>query len=174
MVIGGNDGTWNSESGTLDTFSDIEVITSLHNYDQCDPIRLQYAVADHSSVASDQGVITCGGRTSSSCILHSIEDGSRTFPPMTIARFYFGIGIINDVLYAVGGSGTPAAVGATRGSANTMEKIDLKTETEWTSIDLQFHLEGHCVTSAQTKLVVTGGFERPDPVTFKVSQNIKM
>ena len=149
-MIGGNSGN------TMDTsipISDIELIKAKQRNDGCDPANhLQYPVGGQSSIASDQGVITCGGFKSdvtyaAECYLLTKAGETRTLPSMKFSRSSFGLGIINDILYAVGGTF----------AYTTMEMINMNTDSGWSQINLPFGLDAHCVTTTQTTMVITGG-----------------
>ena len=72
----------------------------------------------------------------------------RHFPLMRRAREYFGLGIVNDFVFAVGGDGT----------WTNMEKINYKTDSEWTLTDLPFTVSHHCLTTTTSSLVIIGGW----------------
>ena len=154
-MIGGNSG---QTTGGSNQISDIELIKAKHGNDNCDPTNhLPYPVAGHSSIASDRGVITCGGSKFDSffntwtetpeCYLVKKDGETRTLPTMKTPRINFGLGINNDILYAVGGTF----------AYNTMEMINMNTDSGWSQIDLPFGLDEHCVTTTQTTMVITGG-----------------
>merc|ERR1712218_701752 len=63
-------------------------------------------------------------------------------------RRSFGMVIISDVIYVIGGYP----------SKTKMETMNLKTDNRWTQHDLQFSVQYHCVTRVgENKIVVIGG-----------------
>ena len=69
---------------------------------------------------------------------------------MQYQRIYFGMVIISDVIYVIGGVS----------SRTTMETMNLKTDNKWTEHDLQFAVEFHCVTKVgENKIIVIGGWD---------------
>ena len=84
----------------------------------------------------------------SKCLLQTKEEETITFPSMKRGRNSFGLGIVNDMVYAVGGLG----------GETTMEKINFKTDSEWTLTNLQFSVYGHCLATTTKSLVITGGY----------------
>ena len=148
MVTGGNDRTGAKTS-------DVEILTMQQLQTQCSNTNLQYAVAEQQSVASDIGVITCGGVSVggydlNDCIVVNEEGEMRPFPSMRRKRSKFGLGFINNMLYAVGEVNYNVA-------PTTMEMINIKTDSEWTEINMQFPVRSHCLATTNTSLVVTGG-----------------
>ena len=131
--------------------SDVELVSIQTNNNLCDPLDLDYTVYYHSSVGTLIGVLTCGGitasGTTSKCILQTKEGQTTPFPSMKRERWYFGLGIVNDMVYAVGGAG----------GETTMEKINFKTDSDWTLTNLQFSVYGHCLATTTKSLVITGG-----------------
>lgn len=100
LVIGG----WTDDGGHYD--SDIELFVPQADNRHCDPLHLPYGVMLHSSAATDLGIITCGGYNpylSSNCTLQTRQGEALTFPSMSHARMEFGMAIIEDSLYAIGG-----------------------------------------------------------------------
>ena len=148
-MIAGHDG-----SSRLD---DVEHVSTQNNNNLCDPRDLDYTVYLHSSVATDLGILTCGvetgsaytSGTTSKCTLHTKEGQTTSLPSMRKARYYFGLGIVNDLVYSVGGLGEEA----------TLEKMNYKTDSEWTLMDLPFSVRRHCLTTTTTSLVITGGYD---------------
>ena len=137
---------------SLSLINDVEHVSMQNNNNLCDPIDLDYTVHGHASVATDRGILTCGGvtgSTTSKCTLLTKEGQTTSFPSMRKTRSHFGLGIVNDKVYAVGGVG----------GDTTMEKINYKTDSEWTLIDLPFSVSDHCLTTTSTSLVITGGFD---------------
>ena len=134
--------------------SDVELVSIQTNNDLCDPLDLDYTVSFHSSVGTPIGILTCGGLTGSGstskcCKLQTKEGQTTTFPSMKRERYYFGLGIVNDMVYAVGGWG----------GLTTMEKINFKTDSEWTLTNLTFSVYGHCLATTTNSLVITGGYQ---------------
>ena len=131
--------------------SDIEVVPIETNNDLCNPLDLEYTVHRHSSVGTPAGALTCGGWTgsvtTSKCALTTKEGQTTTFPSMKGGRYRFGLGIVNDIIYTVGGLG----------GETTMERINFKTDSEWTLISLPFSVRYHCLATATNSLVITGG-----------------
>ena len=151
VVIGGNDGQY---MGSINKVSNIELIKAKRGSENCDPtIHLQHPVSGQASIASDKGVITCGGfkiderLNTPECYVLRKNGETRHFPSMKTGRSSFGLAIINDTLYAVGGTY----------AYTTMEMINLNTDSEWSQIDMPFGLDAHCVTTTQTTIVITGG-----------------
>ena len=140
--------------------SDVELVSTQTNNDLCNPLDLPYIVRDHASVGTDLGILTCGGiitsvsftssvRTSK-CVLQTKEGQTTTFPLMKRTRANFGLGIVNDMVYAVGGY---------QGGETTMEKINFKTDSEWTLTNLPFSVYHHCLATTTKSLVITGGYD---------------
>ena len=67
---------------------------------------------------------------------------------MRIPRKDFGLGIVNDLVFAVGDES----------NLTTMEKINYKTDSEWTLTDLPFGVQEHCLITTTSSLVITGGW----------------
>ena len=132
--------------------NDVEHVSTQTNNNLCDPIDLDYRVYRHASVSTDLGILTCGGLTAtgstSKCTLQTKEGQTTSFPSMRRARLDFGLGIVNDLVFAVGGWG----------EETTMEKINYKTDSEWTLTDLPFSVRYHCLTTTTSSLVITGGY----------------
>ena len=120
---------------------------------------LDYTVYGHESVATDRGILTCGGRTASGylskCTNQTKEGQTTSFPSMRKTRWNFGLGIVNDLIFAIGGSR----------ERTTMEKINYKTDSEWTLMDLSFGVSSHCLTATTSSLVITGGYDDNDEVS---------
>ena len=134
--------------------SDVEVVDVQKENTNCNPTDLPYAVYRHATVASDQGLITCGGFSDGSweskCILQRKNGETTSFPTMKSRRSVFGMVLVSDVIYAIGGYP----------SITTMETINVNHGTEWTEQSLDFSVSSHCVTSvANGKIVVTGGYD---------------
>ena len=131
--------------------NDVEHVSTQNNSNLCNPMDLDYTVSAHASVATALGILTCGGFTASGslskCTLQTKEGQTTSFPAMRRERNYFGLGIVNDIVYAVGGS-----TGGT-----TMEKIDYKTDSEWTITNLPFSVSLHCLTTTTSSIIITGG-----------------
>ena len=143
VVIAGSDGS--------SYFNDVEHVSTQNNNNLCNPLDLDYTVAYHASVATDLGILTCGGSTASGdtskCTMLTKEGQTTSFPSMTKARDYFGLGIVDDLVFAIGG----------RGGLTTMETINIKTDSEWTLTDLPFGVYYHCLTTTTSSIVITGG-----------------
>ena len=163
MIAGVND--------DLIRLNDVEHVSIANNNNLCNPMDLDYTVLGHASVATDLGILTCGGRPNlqgftSKCTLPTHEGQTTSFPPMRRVRGEFGLGIVNDTVFAV--SGYP--------SYTTMEKIDYKTDSEWTLTDLPFGVRSPCLTTTTSSLVITGGYNsasmEPDTSDHKVSKII--
>ena len=97
------------------------------------------------------------------------EGQTTSFPSMRKTRRYFGLGIVNDLVYAVGGWGEDT----------TMEKINYKTDSEWTLTDLPFSVSEHCLTTTTSRIVITGGINNDNEQGSKiilsfVNENKKM
>ena len=132
--------------------SDVELVPFQTINDHCNPLDLDYTVRSHSSVGTPIGILSCGGwtgsTTTSKCVLQTKEGQTTTFPTMKRRRYYFGLGIVNDMVYAVGGSG----------GKTTMEKINFKTDSGWTLKNLPFSVYSHCLATTTKSLVITGGY----------------
>ena len=155
MLVGG----WTDDGGHFD--SAVELYTSQADNRHCDPLHLQYGVMLHSSAATDIGIITCGGynpHLSSNCTLQTKHGEVSTFPSMNHARLEFGMGIIEDNLYAIGGKYATA----------TLESISIKNATEWIVEDLPFNIYAHCVATTPNGFVLTGGKDQYDNVRSKL------
>ena len=148
VVIAGYD-------GSLPYLNDVELVSTQNNKDFCDPMDLDYAAAYHASVATDLGILTCGGFEGiSKCTLQTMSQ-TISFPSMKKSRYSFGLGIVNDIVYAVGGYY----------EERTMEKINYKTDSEWTLTNLPFSVKYHCLTTTENSLVITGGHYYPPGVS---------
>ena len=156
LVIGGNSGS---------SLSNTEVISIQKNNLICNPTDLPYAVEGHATVASDMGLITCGGDDGpnyfSKCVLQTKSGQTSSFPSMRSQRKYFGMVLVSNVLYAIGGLR----------SSTTMETINVLNETEWKQQALGFSVFGGCATNiGKNKIVVIGGRD----VNSYVSKQIRM
>ena len=144
VAVGGDD--------VSSILSNIELISLQKDNVNCDPPDLPYGVYGHSTVASDQGLITCGGLDGSflsKCHLQHKNGSTTSLPSMQSERRYFGMVIISDVIYVIGGSP----------SRTKMETMNLKTDNRWTEHDLPFAVYRHCVTRVgENKIVVIGGW----------------
>ena len=158
LVVIAGDGVFNSDNWIR--LNDVEFVSIQNNNNLCDPMDLDYTVYSHSSVATDLGILTCGGYTASGwtskCTMLTKEGQTTSFPSMRRARVDFELGIVNDLVYAVGGY-----VGGLGGDT-TMEKINIKTDSEWTLTDLPFGVRDHCLTTTTSSLVITGGYYYPE------------
>ena len=160
VVIAGYDGL-----SYLEKLSDVELVSTQNNKDFCDPMDLDYVVDEHASVATDRGILTCGGwnidpvSIRSKCTLQTRDGQTISFPSMKESRYAFGLGIVNDIVFAVGGYNGSNAVG-------TMEKINYKTDSEWTLTNLPFgSVYRHCLTTTNQSLVISGGYRFPQGVS---------
>ena len=132
----------------------IELISLKKDNVNCDPPDLPYVVYGHSTVASDHGIITCGGfdgsNALSKCHLQHKNGSTTSLPSMQSERSSFGMVIISDVIYVIGGVS----------SRTKMETMNLKTDNRWTVHDLPFAVSSHCVTRVgENKIVVIGGYD---------------
>ena len=146
-MIAGYDGSSFSD-GFL---NDVELVSTKNYNGFCDPMDLDYNADDQASVATDLGILTCGGFNSinkemNKCTLQT-EGQIISFPSMKESRYAFGLGIVDDIVFAVGGYG----------GERTMEKINYKTDSEWTLTNLPFSVKDHCLTTTKQSLVITGG-----------------
>ena len=158
MLIGG----WTDDGGHFD--SDVELFTSQVDNRHCDPLHLPYGVMQHSSAATDLGIITCGGynpHVSSNCTLQTRQGEVLSFPSMTHTRFRFGMGIIENNLYAIGG------MDASKATA-TVESININNANEWKVENLPFTIYGHCVATTPNGFVLTGGMDQYENVSSKI------
>ena len=151
--------------------NDVEYVSTHNNNNLCNPMDLDYRLYRHESVSTDFGILTCGGSTASGrtskCTLLTKEGQTTSFPSMRRARDEFGLGIVNDFVYAVGGSGEEW----------TMEKMNYKTDSEWTLMDLPFGVRYHCLTTTTSSIVITGGWynwEVSKIILSFVNENKKM
>ena len=151
--------------------NDVEYVSTHNNNNLCDPMDLDYTVQQHASVATDFGILTCGGETASGvtshCTLQTKEGQTTSFPSMRKTRRYFGLGIVNDLVYAVGGLY----------EETTMEKINIKTDSEWTLTNLPYGVYYHCLTTTTSSIVITGGYDWPEVskiILSFVNENKKM
>ena len=135
--------------------NDVEHVSSQNNNNLCDPLDLDYTVYFHASVATDLGILTCGGvtasNTTSKCTLQTKNGQTTSFPSMRRSRWYFGLGIVNETIFAIGGRFGQ--------QETTMEKINYNTDSEWTLTDLPFSVGIHCLTATTESLVITGGYD---------------
>ena len=144
LVIGGF--WYNHRLSNIERLSDFNGL-------ECGPSDLIDKVGDHATVSSSRGLITCGGededlKMMSKCQLNGEIN---SFPSMIEKRMEFGMLIVNDIIFAIGGTG----------SKHTMETIDLNGGTKWTKMKLPFGVSDHCVVSVGSKILVIGGFFFP-------------
>ena len=74
--------------GSSGILNDVEHVLTLNNNNACDPLDLDYKVSEHASVATDLGILTCGGLTgsgnlgssTSKCTLLTKEGQTTSFP----------------------------------------------------------------------------------------------
>ena len=152
VAVGGYDGRYFYDGSSY--LSNIELIGLQNDNVNCDPPDLPYVVGRHSTVASEQGLITCGGWDGSNylskCHLQHKNGSTTSLPSMQFERHSFGMVIISDVIYVIGG--WP--------STTKMETMNLKTDNRWTVHDLPFDVMDHCVTRVgENKVVVIGGYD---------------
>ena len=128
--------------------SNVELIIPSSNNDECDLTDLNEVVAYHASVLSPDGnIVICGGRNKnendlSKCQIQKSTGETRSFPSMINKRSFFGISIINETIYAIGGYL----------SWNEMESINIKTGDQWKEeANLPFRVAGHCVVTINKK-----------------------
>ena len=130
--------------------SNAELIKLKTDANTCKPLKLEYSVYGHSSVASSRGIITCGGYTTNfvmTCTLQTNNGETRSFPSMNRSRSKFGMVVMNQTLIIVGGY--PAT--------DKMERISMNGD-EWIEEDLPFSLWNHCVVSInETTVIAIGG-----------------
>ena len=143
--------------------SDIELIS--FNYEKkCEPLDFDYPVFGHASVASSEGVITCGGRspknspnwmfpkiydTLSKCILQTSK-GQIFFPSMVTTRYSYGMINVEGIIYAIGGYP----------GEDTMETINIETGVQWKKESLPFNALTHCLVNINTTLISVGGSDQ--------------
>ena len=114
---------------------------------------LPYDIYYHASVASDQGVITCGGRgadgsSQSKCSLLTPNGRTKSFPSLVGERQNHQMVIIKDVIYAIGGYSNP----------DNMEIINIKNGTTWVQENMPFSAHHHCAVAISSKIVVIDSF----------------
>ena len=160
VVIAGYDGS--------NYLNDVELVSTQNNKGFCDPLDLDYTVGNHASVATDLGILTCGGydrinaNDYNKCTLETKRGQTISFPSMKKPRSSFGLGIVNDIIFAVaGGSGL-------YGAERNMEKINYKTDSEWTLTNLPFSVQYPCLTTTKESLVITGGYQYPSGGVSKI------
>ena len=146
LAIGGFNG--NSLAST-------ELITE-DNHQNCNVPSYPIALRGHASSVTEDGIVSCGGKIGSNltylntCKRLAKSGSWVSFPSMKSKRVYFGIKMMNERLWAIGGSG----------GQNSMESIDPKNEDEWTKQSLPFSVFGHCLSElSDQRLIVTGGLD---------------
>ena len=127
---------------------------------KCGIPQLPVGTIKHQSVATSNSIITCGGLTdpngiTSSCwrLMSSQNDKWEHFPNMKSKRAFFGMTMLKDTLYAVGGSND---------GTNTMESIGVeKSDAEWQYKKTPpVSLSQHCtVKISETELISIGGLQ---------------
>ena len=163
LPIGGR----NSEITPI-PISDVELISVQENNGNtadCDPLDLPFPVADHASVMIEEGILTCGGTTTSTATNTSTSNGTtsisltsncnilaafggiRSFPPMISDGRDFKMVLVNDVVYALGKNS----------SERSMETIHVKNATHWTQESLPINVSDSCVVTMSNKIFVIGG-----------------
>ena len=120
----------------------------------CSFASYPFAVRSHASSATSDGVVTCGGSDGrqllNTCKKLTKQGSWDTFPDMNSKRWGFGLGMVDGILWAVGGFN----------GRDTMEYIDIKNPTEWSQQTMPFVVYGHCLTELSGKhLIVTGGLD---------------
>ena len=151
---------------------DVELL-NMQTDRSCDPLELPYRTIFHATVATDIGVVTCGGegtgKALSKCMRQTKNGQSppdiQSFPSMVEGRKFFGMAFVDHVIFAISGH---------RGADNnpshstSFEWIDTRNGTEWTKEDLGFHVYKHCVTSRNNKIIVTGGYGNGGLVSIRI------
>ena len=154
----------------MEHVSNTTLVSMPKNNGKCIPLDLDYPLHDHSSVLAAIGIITCGGRTgsdgegpaSSKCILQSIEGKTVSFPSMVRKRADFGLSVIDDKLFAIGGNDD-------FGTVNTMETINIgNNKKHWNEEKLPFNITDSCTVTIKNYIVLIGGFDGE-----KVSKNLE-
>ena len=136
-----------------------ELITE-DNHLNCNVPSYPIALNGHASSVTEDGIVSCGGRSGSylnTCKRLTKSGSWVSFPSMKSKRAFFGIKMMNERLWAIGGVG---------GGENSMESIDPKNEDEWTKQSLPFNVSGHCLSElSEQRLIVTGGVRFQDGVS---------
>ena len=117
----------------------------------CQPLQLESPTSSHSSVATNRGVMTCGGQIGvnylKSCIIQTKDRKRMRFPSLNRGRSEFGMAVMGQSVIVVGGNG----------AINKMEKISLNGK-KWVEEDLPFKVRAHCVVPINdTMMMVIGG-----------------
>ena len=151
LALGGYDHTVDGYG-----LSNVEGI-GIQNDLNCNPTDLPNISWGQSTVASDLGLISCGGHDGtgrvSKCILQQKNGSTTSFPSMNLPRIGFNLVIVGDVIFAIGGAPTSG-----NNAPTTMEKINIKTDNAWTQQDLGFEFKWGCTTSVgNNKIVAIGG-----------------
>ena len=119
-------------------------------------MNLYAGIRYHTTVASKDGMVTCGGMNGNGPQPWCALGYSNFFPTMEDSRLSFGMAMVNDELYAIGG----------RFSLNTWEwinvtKIDGQYQS-WKKETLPFTIWQHCVVGLKSQLMVIGGSTHND------------
>ena len=128
----------------------------------CPVDDLPEEVQKHSAVNSKVGPIVCGGATdkgdTQKCHRLIIANGSwEKFDPLNIARTFFSMTEINDLLVSIGDAK----------SSSSYEHINVLNETKWIEKAMPFSIYYHCSTKInQSTILITGG-----KMNGKVSEN---
>ena len=117
-------------------------------------MNLKRAIFDHASVSSKIGMVTCGGMNNINGNLvfyhECYLDYSKYFPPMNSARQGYGMELVDDELYVIGGYY----------GLDSLEKINITKGTignSWKREYMNFSITGHCVIRNGDSLWVIGG-----------------
>ena len=144
LIIGGWNGTY---------LASTELITE-DNHLNCNVPSYPIALYGHASSVTEDGIVSCGGHSRSylnTCQRLTKSGSWVSFPSMKSKRAFFGMKMMNERLWAIGGHG---------GGQNSMESIDPKNEDEWTKQSLRFSVKNHCLSElSNQRLIVTGGLD---------------
>ena len=137
-----------NSNGAIASSEIINVDTTVN----CSFTSYPFAVYRHASSATSDGIVTCGGYDGSqylnTCKKLTKQGSWDTFPDMNSKRNYFGLRMVDGLLWAVGGYN----------GRDTMEYIDPENPTEWSQQTMPFSVHSHCLTELSRKhLIVTGG-----------------
>ena len=143
LAVGGFDGS---------NILDIEVLGIQKDDTNCNPTNLPFKLRGHATVfLPNLGLVTCGGsndkQRTSTCIVQSKSSDQTFFPSMRTRRSFFGMVVVSNKLYVIGGNPSDA----------TMETIDINRPRKWTEEPIPFAVTSHCVVSLDDKIIVTGG-----------------
>ena len=145
LAIGG----WNG-NGVIASSEIINLNTTVG----CSFTSYPFAVSQHASSATSDGVVTCGGwdgsQSFNTCKKLTKQGSWDTFPDMNSKRRGFGLRMVDGLLWAVGGYP----------GGNSMEFIDIENPTEWSQQTMPFSVSYHCLTELSRKqLIVIGGHD---------------